>query len=1451
MALNKKRVFITLGISAVLASGAGLIYQFRFHGNEQSAALLASAERYLEEGKFDSARIELDKYLLTKPNDAQGHYLKGVATLEGRPVNKIRANDAQGIAAIRSFVQAVRKNDKLLDAHRQLLVYFSQAGNRDEAAIHADAILNLDNSDTDAHFAKGQALIAQRSAEQATPHLEFLLDRENPIRPRTVWLSIQVSELLGRQSDLAQRAMKKSQESPVSSKEANLEDQLAQIQIECWTAQHSNDAAKGSEQIRTAFSRLESLSRTASFEELAPAKLIATIEQSIPPEGNRPDQLKEIYHSLEPTREHLIEIVFQRAVQENFPDPSLFISYASRLRQKGKVDEAIKVAQQGLATSQSSTPEIRLAFSVCDLWLAEHFLFHHQADNAKPHLDALLANPQMRPYGLTLSAYQCVEDGDFETASTQLKEAITRLPDHGLAHALLGLCQLRRGFVTEGREYLQEGIRLGAKGPQYRAWLSLALAEAGYQDQAIRVAREVLEDPNSAMVGQVLLAQLRLRAGDLSRAASDLNTAAKNADPESLANIQMSQAEIAIAQKDWDNADRLLQSLKQTKLASKAMALEYRSLLVRDKKAEAEQYLKSARTKFPDDTLLLALEVNDLARTDRQQQAIDLLIEERKRQPEQTAPILMLVDLYNQTAASDKALTLLREACSLHADDVALELRLADQLLHTKNYEECNKVLASLKGDSRVNPTTLDYLLVRAASAQGDMATAEAIIRETALKDPDNPMVKFLLGQLAVKKGDFATAAEKLEQSLAGGMFRPQSTQLLFESLVRLGEWERVSSLLERSETAGMDIGILRGRLVRLLSQQNQTRLLEQELNRLLHDPSDKEFALAAGIFHNSGDYKRAWEILDQARAKFPDSTDLGRLEVALLLDQHQREKAVQRAEQLVAKHPKDGELYVLLAHTQFDQKSKLTAAQIDKILAIAEEGWKQVPGDPSIASLKARLLVLSDRRAEAEEFLKAAREQNPAVPEPDYVIARVAESLGKRDEALRRLEQLVVNSDKPDPRAAQHYLRMLVSRGDGDKLHRTVEQLLEKDPNNGIYLGILAEYHASRQDVEGLEAALTRLEKFQSTGPLVSYLRAIRAFSHGNYGEAEENLRRSLADRRGQLPSLFLMARIKMEQKKDAEAVQLIEQVMRQQPDFPSAAFLHAQLLVRLNRLSDAEAVCRKALEQEDQPEPFELLLARILADQKNPAHKAEILSIAEKQLRQEPISAMRMQVAINLMLDIGEVERAKSMIRDVAETSGKPELLVGAGQALFVAGEQDEALRLAEKALAADPNLSGARMLVAEGYAARGTKTNDPTYFEKAADQYREILKRDNGQITAANNLAWTVGIRLNKPERAMEELLSALPLATSPHSSLPVELLDTIGVLHLRMSHFDESRKFLEATIARDPSSAAGHHHLGELYEAENRPELARHHFDKAKSLAPNRHFDSESAFRSAAN
>jgi tetratricopeptide (TPR) repeat protein len=408
--------------------------------------------------------------------------------------------------------------------------------------------------------------------------------------------------------------------------------------------------------------------------------------------------------------------------------------------------------------------------------------------------------------------------------------------------------------------------------------------------------------------------------------------------------------------------------------------------------------------------------------------------------------------------------------------------------------------------------------------------------------------------------------------------------------------------------------------------------------------------------------------------------------------------------------------------------------------------------------------LLREGRADEAEKAFLRALADSPAHAPSSVQLARIYARSGRAEEARRTLSSALEH--RPNGVLLLNELGSLwIEEKNAAEARPLFERALAVEPRNArARLGI-AECLVESGDLEG---ALSSIEETRAAGVTHLAIEVYRASLLSGLGRA-------------------------------SEAVEVLEAVLKENPEAPEAQRLLGLLSYELNR--DREAA---------------ELLGRVLA--RDPEDVEARLALGRIHFRRSDHESARRELERVVALDdgsgaahfyLGEIEMAARRFEEAAEHYRKSSLSAarnGLGAALVKLGRYDEAQQAFEQALSS-PGADRASSLysMASLQRERGDDQGALKTLEEASaiEPHRAEIRYLRGTILA----------RLGRAEEARRELDAFRGLKA-----------------------FDEQRARLEIAILERPSDAAAYRPLIELYLANGREAEAIPFLEKALLLAP---------------
>ena len=122
------------------------------------------------------------------------------------------------------------------------------------------------------------------------------------------------------------------------------------------------------------------------------------------------------------------------------------------------------------------------------------------------------------------------------------------------------------------------------------------------------------------------------------------------------------------------------------------------------------------------------------------------------------------------------------------------------------------------------------------------------------------------------------------------------------------------------------------------------------------------------------------------------------------------------------------------------------------------------------------------------------------------------------------------------------------------------------------------------------------------------------------------------------------------------------------------------------------------------------------------------------------------------------------------------------------------------------------------------------DPSRFDEEIRIYRQLLQSEPDNVVYLNNLAWALSEYSEQPQEALELIDRALATL----EVRPAELLDTRGVILIRLGQLDEAISTLNEVVRERPNNAVYYFHLARALANAQQTDQAREAVARALEL-----------------
>jgi tetratricopeptide (TPR) repeat protein len=519
--------------------------------------------------------------------------------------------------------------------------------------------------------------------------------------------------------------------------------------------------------------------------------------------------------------------------------------------------------------------------------------------------------------------------------------------------------------------------------------------------------------------------------------------------------------------------------------------------------------------------------------------------------------------------------------------------------------------------------------------------------------------------------------------------------------------------------------------------------------------------------------------------------------------------------------------------------KSRLNGGILDTVWtqkAIVE--WKEITRlDPRSAEAWAFLSQFYDRTGKTSERIDALeRWLASAAPletlfyrrivgmqedlSPESASLKLGSALIKAERSREAVEILSrVVSDDPDNSDAVDLLREAIETADGESSNKAVEALRQAvyaNPANLTLVELLASVQARSGKIDDAVKTLRNaIEKLsQSDKSAASNLQ----ISLGDiYAEAE---------RTGEAIAAFEEA-LKMRGISDAELT------TDDESEFANRVFGKIIATYKnTNRYVEARAAIDRArlvLNKEDLFADRQLISLHL-----ETGKRQEALQVIRGMRLRYPTDESLVRLEATVLTDLGKVEEGVALVRNLlkGKTASAPSALSDDfSNYIFISMLYSQGKRGKEAIEAANQAFNIAesddrKQIAKLNLATAQQGTGD---FAAAEATLREILKQTPGNPIALNNLGYFLLERNERFDEALKLIQQAIRIdPTSP------SYLDSLGWAYFKLGKFDEAEKHLKNAARRNPDATI-FEHLGDVYQKQNKMDLAKTNWQKALNLA----------------
>ena len=427
------------------------------------------------------------------------------------------------------------------------------------------------------------------------------------------------------------------------------------------------------------------------------------------------------------------------------------------------------------------------------------------------------------------------------------------------------------------------------------------------------------------------------------------------------------------------------------------------------------------------------------------------------------------------------------------------------------------------------------------------------------------------------------------------------------------------------------------------------------------------------------GDTAEAIKQLDYLISTSDDPEEGYRLATALLARDTNKDAALAAMQKLVAHHPENPHAWLALSRMAVNverQEEGLDA--VNKALDLS-------PQLPAAVILKAQILVRLDRKAEATRVLEAAVRVHPDDTMLHFAYGRMlldADDLAGARKQFGRVVEL-----EPDNAEGLYSLALLELETKqyktGEKHLKRLLQLRPDEQNAYYYLG----YSALEQGDDA--TALQWYRKIEGGDYWSqSQLRIAEILLRQGKVEAMQKHMRLLRQKNPEQSVTFFLieGQVFTDAGMHEAAFKLYGSALEISPDNEELLYAHSLAAEKLGKLEIAERDMRRILKNDPENTRTLNALGYTLADRTN--RYEEALIYINKAYEQEPNDPAIIDSLGWVHYRLGNLNEARSFLQQAWDLTGNSEIGAHLGEVMWVQGDRDDARRIWEVSLEAEPD-------------------------------------------------------------------------------------------------------------------------------------------------------------------
>jgi len=954
---------------------------------------------------------------------------------------------------------------------------------------------------------------------------------------------------------------------------------------------------------------------------------------------------------------------------------------------------------------------------------------------------------------MPLAAELLIRAGNLDKAAECIEKLDQKDISDSAVASLRAVLAGEKADFRQAAQYWRQSIDAGNKAPQAQLELARALSAIGDTQSAMWQLRTFLSQWPNSFIAHLELARLFARTGDWTAAAEHAGRASQLMPGSSEAEIFYLQAKVQllaaepndVSDQEWNDITARLLTLESASGGAadvlKAKLLRLRVMVVRKQFAQAAELLAQLKNEYPSEYRVDMAEVGLLAAQgpEKDDEAIALSNKIMEKFPDEVEPVTFIAALYDRQADRTKSEAVIKQATERIKDPLARR--------------------------------DLNLLLAQFYDRWGRPEDACAVLEALSSQEPDSITIKRRLLSNRVVAKDPGRAQKLIDQIKAiegdqGWQWRFEQARLWFNGADFNARSSEIISALKDNLSANPDDQASRVMLAQTYERSGRSQMaLAAYREALSRSPDDVQLIVGAvTALFNAQEYDEAARILNRiSQDKLADPA-LQNLQFQSLIRRGDFNSAANMLKEYLITDPNNVPMGLSLAVL------KLQQGQFDDARRLLDELRAKDPN--SLPTIVAQI-ELNVRQGKPDEALRLCDEVMKAHKNalPHLIRGRTYASLKQLEKAAEDFDRAVsMEPNNPDVWIARSDFYAFSKQQ--DKAMADIEQALAKAPANvSIQRRAVDMFLASRQR-EKVQQANTIIDRSLEVNPDNADLRLLKA---------KVLLIEPTA------PSV-------------QDAIQILEKITQDRPEFSEAWVLLAQILTNQGQSAKAIDTILEGLVHNDKDRT--LLMMKAQAE----AAKSPFLAIATlKQLL--TLDPNDLTVTMNLAdayVATNEPDKAEGLLTEFlakCDPSLKRVCRIALAAAMYANNKKAQAQAEFDSLEADDPNdptplLTHVKMLTKD-------KLCD-TIEGKALDWYQKHPDDIQTVLTIAQVLA------ANDDATAQKAAENTLKIALKDHGD-DIRLVGTLAVLMQKLERNDEAAEFYKRVIEIRPDDVVSLNNL----------------------------------------